>query len=634
MSRAEVEQLLREALARVDERLSKLEQEVFPDVYYNDIQYFPAAWDDEIGMFGTHPRVGRASSWNNVRIVVEPLSDKIDPPRYFPGVGWAQLHHAQYRATIYGDLLNAHPASEFEHRYINANEQQVLLIDRDHLQLYLPGTPQVVSSNITNPAGEAASSAETPPLTSAARSAAASPRPAVQRHRDELAQSLTTAPDGTIYKLGSGQTGLSAVGSEPGPYFLWQLPPNGEWTPIDYIYSFEIGPDSRLYILDSNRNLRTPALGPSGWATLATDVESIHVTPDGALFMLNSAHELRSRAAGASVWSAPEAGVRSLLLSPSGTLYAVTDRGELRQRTGSDRWTVIDRGVQSYAMMSDGTIYELNGQRQLIRLTETLGRKVLARGVRSLQVAPDGGVYALSDGNELMKLTARDHWTVLDSDVLTFQIAPNGDLYLINQRHELRREKVGYSWMTLQTDIESMTIYSDGTVTAFDSHQQRTLYSSLGPYFTLEPIAPGETAFALDPPSPFEVVSAANLRSTLQFFPYALPLNSERSGTPYIDLDMPFSSGSEPGRMPPVLRASSTVHPVPLQRTVEDVSFVTELVLDVHDPARFVPGLGPAQLHRAQYKSTVYYTTEAGVREQLVVYIDHDHFHMLEQSGC
>ena len=39
---------------------------------------------------------------NNIRIVKERIADYIDPPRFVPLIGPAQLHHAHYKCT---DLL-------------------------------------------------------------------------------------------------------------------------------------------------------------------------------------------------------------------------------------------------------------------------------------------------------------------------------------------------------------------------------------------------------------------------------------------------------------------------------------------------------------------------------------------------
>lgn len=40
---------------------------------------------------------------NNVRIIKEKIADYIDPPRFYPLIGPAQLHHAHYKCTIYFD---------------------------------------------------------------------------------------------------------------------------------------------------------------------------------------------------------------------------------------------------------------------------------------------------------------------------------------------------------------------------------------------------------------------------------------------------------------------------------------------------------------------------------------------------
>ena len=40
---------------------------------------------------------------NNVRIIKEKIADYVDPPRFYPLIGPAQLHHAHYKCTIYFD---------------------------------------------------------------------------------------------------------------------------------------------------------------------------------------------------------------------------------------------------------------------------------------------------------------------------------------------------------------------------------------------------------------------------------------------------------------------------------------------------------------------------------------------------
>lgn len=95
-----------------------------------------------------------------------------------------------------------------------------------------------------------------------------------------------------------------------------------------------------------------------------------------------------------------------------------------------------------------------------------------------------------------------------------------------------------------------------------------------------------------------------------------------------------------------VMRTLERAHPVeggfPFMHEVQrfNVRIVKTKISDYIDPPRFYPLIGPAQLHHAHYKCTVYYTqvTRIGwpiphtlkdedARE--VLYIDHNHFHMV-----
>lgn len=92
-----------------------------------------------------------------------------------------------------------------------------------------------------------------------------------------------------------------------------------------------------------------------------------------------------------------------------------------------------------------------------------------------------------------------------------------------------------------------------------------------------------------------------------------------------------------------VMRALNKVRPVsgsfPFLETIHrtDVRIVKELLADYIDPPALVPLIGPAQLHHAHYKCTIYFieTVNCGwpiphtlVEEaQEVLYIDMDHYH-------
>lgn len=115
----------------------------------------------------------------------------------------------------------------------------------------------------------------------------------------------------------------------------------------------------------------------------------------------------------------------------------------------------------------------------------------------------------------------------------------------------------------------------------------------------LGPITAGGPAVALDPPSDDEVMRA-------------------------LERALPIEGG----------------FPLLYEKQRNGVRIVKEKIADYVDPPRFVPLIGPAQLHHAHYKCTVYYTEITHVGwpiphmlkdedAQEVIYIDHNHFHMV-----
>jgi hypothetical protein len=78
---------------------------------------------------------------NNVRIVVEPIVDRIDDCRFFPLVGPARLHHCHYKCTVYYDkIIRSDWPVPFRHK---DETIQVVYIDHDHLiRCAGPMTPQ------------------------------------------------------------------------------------------------------------------------------------------------------------------------------------------------------------------------------------------------------------------------------------------------------------------------------------------------------------------------------------------------------------------------------------------------------------------------------------------------------------
>ena len=109
-------------------------------------------------------------------------------------------------------------------------------------------------------------------------------------------------------------------------------------------------------------------------------------------------------------------------------------------------------------------------------------------------------------------------------------------------------------------------------------------------------------------------------------------------GGPTVALDTP----SDDEVMQALEKADPVQGGVPLlhEITRNNVRIVKEKIADYIDPPRVIPLIGPAQLHHAHYRCTVYYSkvTHVGwpVPHTLVdedcrecLYIDHDHFHMV-----
>ena len=95
-----------------------------------------------------------------------------------------------------------------------------------------------------------------------------------------------------------------------------------------------------------------------------------------------------------------------------------------------------------------------------------------------------------------------------------------------------------------------------------------------------------------------------------------------------------------------VMRALERAHPIeggfPLLHEVQrnNVRIVKCKIADYVDPPRVYPTIGPAQLHHAHYKCTVYYTEVTRVGWPIpysytdedsveTIYIDHNHFHIV-----
>ena len=71
---------------------------------------------------------------NNVRIVKNKISDYIDPPRVYPLIGPAQLHHCHYKCTIYYTETQR-MSWPLPHTLRDEDAQEVIYVDHNHLHM-------------------------------------------------------------------------------------------------------------------------------------------------------------------------------------------------------------------------------------------------------------------------------------------------------------------------------------------------------------------------------------------------------------------------------------------------------------------------------------------------------------------
>jgi hypothetical protein len=89
---------------------------------------------------------------DNIQISKELIVDKIDPARFFPLVGLANLHHCHWKCTVYytETVESGYP---FPYRCVRPRVQ-VVYIDLDHLHLCPGGSPetrQIIARELSGP---------------------------------------------------------------------------------------------------------------------------------------------------------------------------------------------------------------------------------------------------------------------------------------------------------------------------------------------------------------------------------------------------------------------------------------------------------------------------------------------------
>ena len=71
---------------------------------------------------------------NNVRMTIELIADYVDQPRFFPLIGWAQVHHAHYKCTVfYTEITRV--GWPLPHTTVDEDHSEVIYIDHNHFHM-------------------------------------------------------------------------------------------------------------------------------------------------------------------------------------------------------------------------------------------------------------------------------------------------------------------------------------------------------------------------------------------------------------------------------------------------------------------------------------------------------------------
>ncbi len=71
---------------------------------------------------------------NNVDIIIEPISDYVDPPRVVPMLGPVQLHHCHYKCIVYF-TERTWVGWPIPYSFVDEDAQEVIYIDHNHLHM-------------------------------------------------------------------------------------------------------------------------------------------------------------------------------------------------------------------------------------------------------------------------------------------------------------------------------------------------------------------------------------------------------------------------------------------------------------------------------------------------------------------
>jgi hypothetical protein len=102
----------------------------------------------------TMPRVTRGIPYfyeehrDDIEFTVEKLVDLVDPPRFYPLLGPAQLHHCHWKCTVYfNETIESYYPFPFQ---CKKRRVELVYIDKDHLHVVAstPETQQLITQDM------------------------------------------------------------------------------------------------------------------------------------------------------------------------------------------------------------------------------------------------------------------------------------------------------------------------------------------------------------------------------------------------------------------------------------------------------------------------------------------------------
>ena len=99
-------------------------------IWESGLSFFP----DDSDNFGEDIGLLYSKYRDNVRIIKEKIADYVDPPRVYPLIGPAQLHHVHYKCTVFFEETTR-VGWPVPHTLVDEDTREVVYIDHAHLRM-------------------------------------------------------------------------------------------------------------------------------------------------------------------------------------------------------------------------------------------------------------------------------------------------------------------------------------------------------------------------------------------------------------------------------------------------------------------------------------------------------------------